>query len=560
MEEFSSLLSALAVYRQIIFSVVLTMAVILALMFWWDRVRYFMLGVGYGLPVFGRIARMSAKPQSPEVGSDGVTWYKSESTLCAAYYSHYVMSSKSAEFYDNCKNYLSKVGELGRSEKSWFVKIGIIALVLFEAVGFAYVLAPYMARNVSANTATWLAWVIAIMLSIVLVPLTHQMGKEIHKNGLLAKARIWYENERRDGNAEGFKNDPKINLETTYDDDHKPNYVQIINRVQANGRGTRTWYWTVISVVLIAIIAVGAYEIRALTVDGMETEQVNSSAFGPGASESAFDLPAEAQADNRAADKQAASEVMASQIAAYKLTFVILSVIFIGVQIIGIMIGYLFSFVGIESAAAVRYMQGFSSADEFADHFRQIRDRVGSDAQSYLHDLQERIDRRHDTAASRSDGVVRGTFAAYVTAQELKKQAQALKQQQDALDRYQRGLQQEAMKDAMKTQFRAPAAAAPVAPPPIAAAPAFVAPAAAAQAPVAEAVPATPVAAAEPASAPLAAGHAARIAQLGDISSYSDEQLTRVAAALNIDPALLVAERNVQRLIAGAAPLAPQGA
>ncbi len=49
----------------------------------------------------------------------------------------------------NVAVYLNKAEESGRSEKGPLLWGLIIFLILLEAVGFAYVLAPFMAKNAS---------------------------------------------------------------------------------------------------------------------------------------------------------------------------------------------------------------------------------------------------------------------------------------------------------------------------------------------------------------------------------------------------------------------------
>jgi hypothetical protein len=510
------------------------MALVVAAKIWWSQVRYFLLNVRYGFPWIGRVARASRKPQSPDVSYRGVTWFASERMVCADYHPHYRNLDDRCDpvFFERCEDYLNKTGQLGRKEKGLLLWLATFALVIFEAVGFAYVLAPFMARNVSANAAGMLAWMIAFMLSIILVPLTDKMGQQLHKNTLLKKVRVWHADARKNGQAKKLEPDTRVKIDTTHLDDDEPNYIKILNRIDCGARPTPGWKISFITVLVIAAIAVGAYVIRSHTLDGLETEQVNASPFAAMTADAAtatpFELPGAAQADNARADKQAASEQLASRIVAYKTTFAILSVIFIGVQVFGVLLGYLYSLAGEESAKAARYIRGFNNAREFANHYQSLRDKVARDAQAKLAMLQALIEERHDTSGSEQAGKLRGNFPLYL--QEKRDQA--------VLEASQRPM-------AVNAQVVATTAAADPLPPepavPVA------------TAPPAQATPVAPVTGgASPVGPQVAGDHAAVIAGLGDLTGWSRDELADMAQALGVPAEALQRRQRMQSQIAQA--------
>ncbi|WP_036269185.1 hypothetical protein [Methylocaldum szegediense] len=505
-----------------------TMALTLAVVFWWDQVRYFFMRLGVWFPLIGTIARESRKPHIKSRETDGVVWYKSEEALCARFYAHYISFTKDAAFFDKCADYLNKADERGRRPKSLPMWIGTIILVLLEAYIFSLVLVPFMDNRVSSNQAIFAAWGLAIMIAVILVTVTHMMGWEIHRNALLKKARTWYENARRDHSAKALKPSGRIDLDRTYEDNDEPEYIQIVNRVPHNASVKGGWVLTVVAVTLITIFAVGAYWIRSLTINELETGQVNNSPFtqqgglDSGGTMSLFDLPQEAQNDGQAADERANSEILSARIQAYKTTFAILSVIFVGIQIVGVMVGFFRSFAGKQSKDAAKFIGRFNSAEEFAAYYEQKRERIAADAQAALDALHQRIEQRHVLAGSDGSGFMRGTFDHYVRMRRLNKYRDRLGDEKQRLE-----LERE-------HAARAVAATPPPAPQVSVAAPAAHAEAA----PMPDPAPASET--------------ESLIAGLGDLTLYSEQELLEIAKELGIDFALLQRKRKVQAAIARA--------
>lgn len=579
MELFETLASALAAYRYIVWPLLGLMLLTIVVIRWWEAVKYFFLNFGSSFPLIGGVASASRRAQVEDREEGGVTWYKTERELCAKYHRFYERVNKDAAFYDKCANYLNKVEERGRKPTGVVLWAGSIFLVILEAFIFALVLSPFIANNISANQAEFSAIVISLLIGTILVPATHLMGAEIHKNGLISKARLWHGQAKRDNDAKKLQSDNNVDLDHTELDNADPKYLHIINRVQHNATVTPTWWKSGIAVILIVILAVGAYLIRASTINELETQQVNDSPYAQNdaaspfasAGNSPFEVPAEAAADGQAADQRASSEVAGDRIFAYKLTFIILSVIFVGVQIIGVLIGMFRSFAGIQSKEAAGYISGFSSAGEFAAYHQAKREQVARDAEAQLSSLQERIEHRHALGASTDRGE-RRSFSLYVSEDEQKKAREEDKKSrtrisneekagQDELDKLRREVALEKERLALEKERQALRAGTPA---PVAA-PAAVMVAEPVAAPVAVAVAevavapqaAAPAAPAAPVEAPVSAAsgevdEAALVASLGDLTIYSSEELASIATELGLDAGKLASKQKVQIAISRA--------
>lgn len=523
MEILNTLMQAIANYRYIFWPLFGLLALTLTVIKWWEQVRYFFLNLFCSLPLIGHITRLSRSHESRRVGTGGLIWHPAEEALCGKYYQYHSFSNRDANFYLRCVNYLNKVDERGRKPTSVVLWLCSIALVILEAFIFALVLSPFIANNISANQAELSAIVVSVLIGVILVPATHLMGTQLHKNTLLSKIRYWHKEARLEGNAQALVKNTKVSLESTEVDDDAPSYLQMLNRVP-HGIGAKPQYvQTVITLLLIATFAVGAYFIRAATINAAETQAVNGTPFSQTSavnSASPFELPQQAMDDNQQADRQAAKEVSANRVFASKLTFIILSVIFIGVQIIGILIGYYRSLVGIDSRLAAKYIGNFSSSEEFAAWYAMKRERVERDAQDKLASLQNRMAMQRASSASSAQTDVR-TFDQYVRG----------KQNDKALADEQQN-RQAAVKETVKERVQyqpEPALMTEPAPP----------------APVTLALKPSPV----PVDSQINADEKARIESLGDLTSLDDEELRLVADDLELPLSALQSRRKVQLIL-----------
>jgi hypothetical protein len=410
MEHFSmdSLTAFLALHRVAVGLILTTMVLLVAIKIWWSKVSYFYMNIAYAFPLLGRISRWSGKP--PITNADG--WMDSETRLCADYYAYYQELNKSPDFYDKCRDYLNKVHETGRREKGFLMWMLIIGLIFFEAVGFAYVLAPFMVQNISANVAGMLAWFTAFLLSVAAVFFTEMAGREMHHSSLITKIRTWYEQSRTPRDLEA---DTKVDIDNTYRDDEEPNYLKVLNRTDHNARVTPKYTWTTVCLIYVLAIAIGAFVIRNYSLKSMEVDLVsNPDAFSQtqGANtklpDSPFELPAESVQENQAAEHSSAQDKMEAIRAASLTTYIILSVIFLGIQGVGIVLSNRFSFAGKQSGQAWQYTRGFNNAEEFAVHFQNLRERVARDAQAKLTALQSRLANRITTSGHEREHLLKG--------------------------------------------------------------------------------------------------------------------------------------------------------
>ncbi|MCO4312912.1 hypothetical protein [Pectobacterium versatile] len=544
MELFQSIAEAISLYRYIFWPLLVLMTLVLVFIRWWDQVSYFFLNLMSSMPLIGHISRLSRANEPRRQGTGKLAWYPAEEAICAKYWQYYKTSNLDADFYLRCVNYLNKVDERGRKPTGVILWGCSVVLVLLEAFIFALVLSPFIASNISANQAEFSAIVISVLIGVVLVPATHLMGAELHKNTLLKKIRYWYSEARHNGSAKGLSKNHEISLENTRLDDNDPNYIQMLNRVTHNVHVKPQYWATAVALALIIFFSVGAYLVRAATINAMDTQAVNGSPFSQvvqTSEASPFDLPSGAVADNAKADTQASQEVMDNRVFASKLTFIILSVIFVGVQLIGILIGIYRSFAGIESKAAAKYIGNFSGSEEFASWHAMRRERVERDGQEKLTALQNRLMMKRTNSQSEPLTTL-PTFDDYISGK--------------LRDKARSNAELTAHLQAKNEPVQPVPVSQPVAVQHVEFAPAEVVSQPAAHAPTATVV--EPVQAVQPVTSavntPESDDEKQRIHELGDLTLFSEEELQLIADDQELSLESLKKRQRVQALLNKARP------
>ncbi len=416
----------------------------------WNEVKFWWLNLSYNLPIIGKISLLA---RDIEGFDENHKWFYSEERLCRDYYNFYEKVDKDSESFDEAKAYLHSVGELGRKPTPTFIWVMIFALVIVEAFGFAYVLAGFTIPGASEATQQKGAIGVAAMLAILLVWLTHMTGQELHKNTLIKKIRRWYKNDNAGGtNWRDLKPDEQlISIDNTFDDEKSPNYIRMLNRVDANDKVKTTYTKTILTLLFIFIVAIGATYIRhqvlvqeiasshesAMNIfndDASPFGDVDASSdddigalFGNGATEDAEeDLSALFGAEE---SKPASSNTAASgnsiedetNLKGGDATFLILGLMFVFIQILGIFFGMHWDFAGRESKEAYECLRGFSTKKAFLNYYEKAKTHISRVAQRQLQKLQHKMNIINDNTGTDAEttAILRNnkdrTFKQYLT-------------------------------------------------------------------------------------------------------------------------------------------------
>ena len=390
---FNQLTEQLLANRLLTMGIFGALSTLLILALNWDKVRYMVMRFWHGLPFIGSVARYAGKARVDHtVDKDG--WLSSEKALCEHYYTYFTDVDKDPEYFRKCEDYLAKVGESGRSSSPfWVVPLSAFLLIL-EAVGFAYVLGPFINREISANDLQLLTWSVASFLALISGFLAHIAGHQIHHNSLVKKARHWWTGDDATTRDQQIGKVKPLTIDRTYEDNQATLYNQILARIPTNTDVTPRYKWIALFVGVIVFIAVAAFWIRTEQLNALETELVAEMTITVGnqtKANSPFDLPIESGEVNAAASGLAIQDKIDAEHRASLVTFVVLSVIYIAIQLIALWLGIVYGFAGRYSKRAYQLTSKFDSADDMLRWMEQEKARISSHANHKLRMLQNKV-------------------------------------------------------------------------------------------------------------------------------------------------------------------------
>lgn len=364
-------------------SLVIVLAIYLACKF---RIDFMLMNFWYGLPVVGKIARLSK--DTTRYGKDP-SWTLSERTLCDAY-KQFIHFTPEVEF-DKRVSYLSKAQDLGRTQTPLWMMALLCVLVLAEGLGFSYMLGTWMAgESGSENVRQVLMWAIVFVLCVIFVFVMHNAGHQLYKANLIRSCDQDWRNDQQKGKfvSRSYKLKDEQHL-----DDAEPEYRQCVNRVGTK----RSYVMVILAGVIIVFVSVLSTYMRVKHLEAERTAQtaLMAPAADSGANGNPFDklgqaLPAEIVEGQAKADAKAASDGHAAYKDEGLAAFMMLAFIFAVTQFVGIAAGYRWGFAGRESKQAYQGTRGFSTYDDYQAFYSPLI----QVSQSKLQALQQKMSER----------------------------------------------------------------------------------------------------------------------------------------------------------------------
>ena len=205
-------------------------------------------------------------------------------------------------------------------------------------------------------------------------------------------------------------------------DDHKPEYIQLLNRVEHNHNATPAGgVWIGVTALLVVLFAAGAFYVRSQTQQSLLAEDAQlaaeaTSAYSFGTNE----LPDEVVSEQVEAAGRLEAQIKDWKLKGGNVAFFLLAILFGAIQMFGISLGRSHSLVGRESRRAYALTSRFGSSGQFMVWHEQIKSRIGRTADAMLSTLQGKLGRRAASAGignALRDAVAKATernFDAYV--------------------------------------------------------------------------------------------------------------------------------------------------
>ncbi|MCT7526490.1 zinc ribbon domain-containing protein [Aliarcobacter cryaerophilus] len=412
----------LVTQRLLISIILLSLITAVIIMKYWDRVKFWWTCTWYSFPVIGKISKLSK-----DITSRDGNWFSSETTLCSDFYRYYNFKGANPEHYDICKDYLKKIDETGRKPFPLIMWIVVFALVILEALGFAYVLAGFTIPGASESLQQYGAFGIALIISIILVGFTHWTGYEIYKNGILKKIRTYFQNDKIEERKSLTQNNNIDLSETTFADKDEKIYIQLLNRVKdANANATSSWMISIITAIFVVVIAIGATYVRGQVLEKQLIEEKSMTQTNVYEQS----LPTSLVQTQESADTKAFDEAQDSDRKGGWATFIVLAVLFIFIQLLGILFGMKWGFAGKKSEVAFNYIDGFDNKQDYIEYYKRKKESISRIAEQKLKLLQQRMNQRGTQISSSAEGMNllitkdNRTFKEYVKIQSEEKKEQ----------------------------------------------------------------------------------------------------------------------------------------
>jgi hypothetical protein len=471
MQDFSpaSMLAAMAANRMATGSLISLIVAIVIVALNWDTVCYFVRRAWHSTPLIGTVARLArqVKKDNGQVDTNG--WRSGEISLCEEYYNRYKSVDKDPSYFAKCEDYLSKVCEKGRrTSPAWVVPL-MGGLLVLEAVGFAFILGPFINREISASNLQYLTWSVATFLALISGFFAHIAGHEIHHNSLIKKARHWWRgtaNNERDSQI--GKDIAQISIDNTRDDDKASGYNKILARIKTNETVTTRHNWIATFAVTIVIVAVAAFWIRTEQLNALETElvagyQVTAST---GTSNSPFELPAASAEVDKQSHEKTFDDKLGAEHRASLVTFAVLSVVYVAIQFIALWLSMVYGFAGLASRDAYDMTSKFKTADEMIRWMDRQRLAIRGHANHKLRMLQHKVsgfDMASNTGEQSSTSAHTRDFDAFLKLRAQQAEADRLAKQAEAdskvLEEHRARLELQKRMSSLEAEFQAPASA-----------------------------------------------------------------------------------------------------
>lgn len=384
----SDIIPLLIQYRTMLISSVLMTVLTIYSYYNREGLRLWLKSLLFRFPIIGRNQGLSKS-----LGLDDQNWFNSEREACNAFIVDYTKHDADEEHYQQSSIYLDKVGDKGVSPLTWYHWIGLFVLVTIEAAGFAYVLADFTLQDASEALQKEAAIAIAVLISALLVVLTHAMGAELYRNQQIDKVRLRWKNSTSPSKLNIIEPNNLVSLQSKQNhiDDDEPGWQQMANRLdKVNAQFVKSWIMTSITLVFIAIVAVGATYVRGQALEKLSIETTQGELSESIVTfENPFESSPQAVKDNNAAaDEQAKNEKMEAHKKAGWTTFVILAVIFLAMQFYSIYLGFKKTFSGKESQLAYQTVHKFDNINSYLAYHQAKQEAVARTAQRVLSHLQ----------------------------------------------------------------------------------------------------------------------------------------------------------------------------
>ena len=367
----------------IVWSLPLLIAAVVTVFFVWKRYTDDLWWADFWVcvPLVGKMRRWKQQTHGIE---NVATWRDAglppaEESLCSTYIDK--LPKVDQKVFERASEYLKITHQNGRSPMSAVMFGALILLTIAEAAGTGMLIAPFVASEITGNQMVWIGYVIATVMAVGLLGLTHAAGAAVYKRSAIKKAlgSVNATVEGYTGHKISSGDDQQI------DKDASPK-VRFGSRVLEGAHDRGSLVVPIVAITLLAVLLAG---ITWMRIKGLQIEMTNhvadhgQLAAGGGSNpfpavpglDASTPLPTDVADSSRAAqqnvDHELSSEMFSQGIAGA----IVLAIIYVITQALGFFQAFGSSFIG-DGKNAYRQTYGHTSFQSYqAKHIKPALDR-----------------------------------------------------------------------------------------------------------------------------------------------------------------------------------------
>lgn len=366
----------------IAWSLPLLIAAVLTLFFVWKRYTDDLWWADFWVcvPLVGKMGRWKKQTHGIENPS---MWKEAglpppEESLCSTYIDK--LPKVDRDVFTNASEYLKITHQNGRSLISPAMFIALIVLTIAEAAGTGMLIAPFVASEITGNQMVWIGYVIATVMAVGLLGLTHAAGAAMYKRSAISKALGSV-----NATVEGYTGHKISSGDDQQQDKDASPKVRFGSRVLEGAHDRGSLVVPVVAVSLLAVLLIG---ITWMRIKGLQIEMTNHVAdhgqLAAGGSnpfpavpglDASTPMPTDVADASHAAQQNVDHELNSEMFSQGIAGAIVLAIIYVITQALGFFQSFGSSFIG-DGKNAYRQTLGHTSFQSyFARHIKPALDR-----------------------------------------------------------------------------------------------------------------------------------------------------------------------------------------
>ncbi len=359
----------------------------------WSRYTKSLLGKDFwvAVPIVGRMAKWSKMTEGTgdcaARASEDSTYVERTLVVPAerALYDYYNdgLEKIGRDGFHNAREYLKISGQNGRKPMASVLWLILGLLTVAEAFGTGLLLAPLLSQDITPALAMIAGTVIALVIAVVAVVITHGAGEDLFANALLAKVRTSFKQNKGFRFSDGTKTRDFVEPIGPEDDQTKDSIFEPAARLAARIGATSMASMhprkirIIGAVAFIVLFAIFTTAYRHYVFSKQEdraaaapmptgaASQDFRNLFSQGGSASAAPLPDAVAHAVKRSDTRARNSIAQDTSMANDAGILILALIYVFTQFLGLLTGYKYSFFNEEGVNAYHKTLGQLGYDDF---------------------------------------------------------------------------------------------------------------------------------------------------------------------------------------------------